>query len=270
MVNNLFAGEYHTAFKGQGMAFAEFREYVPGDDVRSISWTLTARAGKPFIKKYDEERELTLMLVVDISGSGDFGSGKYLKGEVASYIAAILGFAASKNNDLVGLLLFSDEIEKFIPPKKGRGHVHRILSEILNHRPASRKTNIAQALEHTRNMLKKRATIFVISDFMDKDFNRSLRQLGQKHDVITVNVQDPAELELPTLGLVNLHNAESGEVMTVDTSDPLYRKTYKKHIEELRKNTDTELRKAQVDRIQIVSGENFIDPLVAFFKRRHR
>jgi uncharacterized protein (DUF58 family) len=270
LVNNLFAGEYHTAFKGSGMTFAEFREYVPGDDIRSISWTLLARSGKPFIKKYDEERELTLMLAADISGSGDFGSGKYLKADVIAYLAAVLGFSASKNNDRVGLLLFSDEVELFTPPKKGRPHVQRILSDILSYEPKSRGTKISVALEHLMNGLTKRSTIFLLSDFMDQNFYLPLRQLGRRHDVIAVVIQDPTELEFPSIGLVNLRDAESGEVLTVDSSSPLFRKLYKEQIEVRKKNRDSELRKAQVDRIDVVSGENFLDPLVAFFKGRHK
>ncbi|HEX4923373.1 MAG TPA: DUF58 domain-containing protein [Bdellovibrionales bacterium] len=269
LVNNLFAGEYHTAFKGHGMTFAEFREYVPGDDVRSISWTLMARTGKPFIKKFDEERELTLMLAADVSGSGDFGSGKYLKADIIAYLSAILGFSASKNNDRVGLLLFSDEVEKFIPPKKGRAHVQRILSEILSYEPKSRGTKISVALEHMMNGLTKRSTIFLLSDFMDQNFYVPLRQLGRRHDTIAVVIQDPLELAFPPVGLVNLRDAESGEIITIDTSSPLVRKLYKEQIENSRKARDGELRRAAVDRIDVVSGDDFVDPLVAFFKKRH-
>jgi uncharacterized protein (DUF58 family) len=270
LVNNLFAGEYHTAFKGHGMTFAEFREYVPGDDVRSISWTLMARQGKPFIKKYDEERELTLMLAADVSGSGDFGSGKYLKADVIAYLAAVLGFSASKNNDRVGLILFSDEVEHFIPPRKGRAHVQRILSEILSYQPKSRGTKISVALEHMMNGLTKRSTIFLLSDFMDQNFYVPLRQLGRRHDVISVVIQDPIELAFPSMGLVNLRDAETGEIVTIDTSSPLVRKLYKEQIEVSRKNRDAELRRAAVDRIDVISGENFLDPLVAFFRKRHK
>jgi len=270
LVNNLFAGEYHTAFKGQGMTFAEFREYVPGDDVRSISWTLMAKQGKPFIKKYDEERELTLMLAADVSGSGDFGSGKYLKADIIAYISAVLGFSASKNNDRVGLLLFSNEVEKFIPPKKGRPHVQRILSDILSYDAKSRGTKISVAIDHLMNGLTKRSTIFLLSDFMDQNFYVPLRQLGRRHDVIAVVIQDPLELQFPAVGLVNLRDAETGETITIDSSSPLVRKLYKESIETSRKNRDGELRRAQVSRIDVVSGEDFLDPLVSFFKNRHK
>lgn len=270
LVNNLFAGEYHTVFKGQGMTFAEFREYVPGDEIRSISWNMMAKHGKPFIKKYDEERELTLMLAADISGSGDFGSGKYLKADIIAYLSAVLGFSAAKNNDRIGLLLFSDEVEQFIPPKKGRPHVQRILSDILSYVPKSRGTKISLAIEHMMNGLTKRSTIFLLSDFMDQNFYLPLRQLGRRHDVIAVVIQDPLELAFPAVGIVNIRDAETGEVVTVDSSSPLVQKLYRESIEAARKNRDNELRRAQVDRIDVVSGEDFLDPLVAFFKNRHK
>ncbi|MGE3975284.1 MAG: DUF58 domain-containing protein [Bdellovibrionales bacterium] len=270
LVNNLFAGEYHTAFKGSGMTFAEFREYVPGDDVRSISWTLMARHGKPFIKKYDEERELTLMLAIDVSGSGDFGSGQFLKAEVIAYIAAVLGFSAAKNNDRIGLLLFSDQVELYLPPKKGRGHVQLILSEILSFKPKSKGTSLSVGIQHLFGVLKKRATVFLLSDFMDKDFNQDLKQLGRRHDAIAVLVQDPAEMAVPNMGLVQLHDAETDEMVVVDSASPLFQRLYKEKISTQVKSRDLELRKAQVDCIRIVSGEKFIDPLVQFFQSRHR
>jgi uncharacterized protein (DUF58 family) len=173
LVNSLFAGEYHSAFKGQGMTFSDFREYVPGDDVRHISWTLTARADKPYLKKYDEERELTLMIAVDVSGSGEFGSKVYLKKEVIAQMAALLSFSAVKNNDRIGLLLFSDTVEHYVPPKKGRGHVHRILRDILFFEPRSKKTKISEALEHLRAVLNKKTNVFIFSDFLDNDYERS-------------------------------------------------------------------------------------------------
>ncbi len=269
LVNNLFAGEYHTAFKGTGMTFSEFREYVPGDEVRSIAWTLMARTGKLYIKKFDEERELTLMLAIDISGSGDFGTGKYLKGEVAAYVAAVLGFSAAKNNDRIGLLLFSDQVELYVPAKKGKGHVQRILSEILFFKPRSRGTNLNTGLQHLMGILTKRSTIFLISDFMDQNYTVALRLLGNKHDVVAVAIQDPAEAELPDMGLVQLHDAESGEVAIVDSSSPLFRKQYKERVTEVQKLRDQELRRSQVDIIRITSGDNFLDPLVSFFNSRH-
>lgn len=270
LVNNLFAGEYHTAFKGQGMQFAEFREYVPGDDVRSISWTLTAKAGKPFIKKYEEERELTLLLAVDVSGSGEFGTGKYFKGEVLTYLAAILAFSAAKNNDQIGLLLFSDRIEHFVPPKKGRGHVHRMIRDLLFFQPRSRQTKISVPCDHLRTLLKKKATIFLLSDFLDTDFQKALRFLGRKHNTVALIVEDPAEQILPNIGMIDLQDAESGEIMTIDTSDSLVRRRFEEGMRRRKELRDQELRKAEVDVVRITSGENFVDPLVAYFKGKHK
>lgn len=269
MVNNIFAGEYHSAFKGQGMTFSEFREYVPGDDIRTISWTLTARTGKTFIKKFDEEREMTLILAVDISGSSDFGSQTYFKGEIIAHLAALLGFSASKNNDPVGLLLFSDQVEHYVPPKKGHGQIHRILRDLYYFRPRSRRTNISTALEYIQGVLKKRSNIFLFSDFLDHDFDKPLRLIGQKHDVVSVVVSDPFEKELPDMGLVDLHDAESGEVITIDTSSKSCRDHYKKMVLEQQESRDKLLRRAQIDKINVDVGEDFAEPLIAFFKKRN-
>jgi uncharacterized protein (DUF58 family) len=270
LVNNLFAGEYHSAFKGQGMTFSEFREYAPGDDVRSISWPLTARMGKPFIKKYDEERELSLMLVVDVSGSGSFGTGEYFKGEVIAHLAALISFSAAKNNDSVGLILFSDQIEHFVPPKKGRGHVYRILRDLYYFKPRRSGTKVQAALEYLQGVLKKRSTVFLFSDFYDKGYDATLRQVGRKHDVIACVVQDKAEGEMPDLGLVDLEDSETGQMLTVDTSSPLFRAEYKKQMRKLRDGRDQLLRRAQVDRIDIDTSKDFVDPLIGFFRRRNR
>lgn len=268
LVNNVFSGEYHTAFKGQGMTFADFREYVPGDDVRSISWALTARAGKPFIKTFEEERELTMILAVDISGSTDFGSGDQFKGETMTLVAATLAFSAIKNNDQVGLLLFSDEVEHFVPPKKGRGHVHRILRDLLFFKPKRSGTRISTAATYLQGILKKRASIFVLSDFIDKNFDSSLRLLARKHDVISVVVQDRAEMVLPDMGLVEVQDAETGEVIVVDTSDPHFRSEFHKEVQKQKEERDRTIRRAQVARIDMISQEDFVKPLVAFFKQR--
>lgn len=270
LVNNLFAGEYHTAFKGQGMTFSEFREYSPGDDVRSISWPTTARMGKPYIKKYDEERELTLMLVVDVSGSGNFGTKNYFKGEVIAHLAALLSFSAVKNNDPVGLILFSDRIEHFVPPKKGRGHVYRILRDLYYFKPRSPKTNIKGALEYLQSVLRKRTTVFLFSDFMDQNFDRPLRQVGRKHDVIACVIEDPAEKEIPNVGLVELADAETGEILSVDTSSKIFRKEYTLYRNKMRENRDSLLKKSQVERVLISTGEDFVDPLIEFFRSRNR
>jgi uncharacterized protein (DUF58 family) len=270
LVNNLFAGEYNTAFRGQGMTFAEFREYEPGDDVRAISWPLTARHGKPFIKKFEEERELTLMLIVDVSGSGNFGTGEYIKGEVIAHLAAVLGFAAAKSSDPIGLILFSDQIEHFVPPKKGRGHVYRILRDLYYHRPRSQRTNIKQALEYAQGVLKKKSTVFVFSDFIDKGFDESLRLLSRKHDTVAVVVEDKAERDLPNLGLVDLQDPETGEIVTVDTSSPTFRRDFLAESARVHKERDALLKKAQVEKIDVLANEDIVDPLIAYFKKRNR
>lgn len=270
LVNNLFAGEYHTVFKGQGMTFADFREYVPGDDVRTISWALTARAGKPYIKKFDEERELTLMLAVDISASSEFGSGQYFKGEVMVHLAALLAFAAVKNKDQVGLVLFSDQIEHYVPPGKGRGHVHRILRDLYYFQPKSKRTKISAVANYLQGVLKKRATVFLISDFMDQDFDQSMRLLGKKHEVVALVIEDQAEARLPAMGLVDLEDAETGEVVTVDTSSAAFQRAYEFEMKQRRERRDKIMRKSQVDTVNIPNNENFVDPLVKYFQSRHR
>lgn len=268
LVNNLFAGEYHTAFKGQGMTFADFREYVPGDDVRSISWPLTARTGKPYIKTFEEERELTLILAVDVSGSSDFGTGPYFKGEVMTHMAALLAFSAVKNNDQVGLLLFSDQVEHFVPPKKGRGHVNRLLRDLFYYKPKSHRTKLSQGFSYLQGVLKKRATVFVFSDFMDQNFEQSLRLLGRKHDVVACVVNDAAEYSLPDMGVIEVQDAETGEIITVDTSSADFRKRYEHEVLKRKDQRDKLLRLSQVERVDVKSSEDYVNPLVAFFKKR--
>lgn len=268
LVNNLFAGEYHTAFKGQGMTFADFREYVPGDDVRSISWPLTARTGKTFIKTYEEERELTLIIAVDVSGSSDFGTGPYFKGEVMTHMAALLAFSAVKNNDQIGLMLFSDQVEHYVPPKKGRGHVHRLLRDLFYFKPKSNETKLATSLSYLQGVLKKRATIFLFSDFIDDNFEQPLRMLGRKHDVIACVVNDAAEYDLPNMGVVDMQDAETGEIVTVDTSSPSLREEYRKAVLKRKDQRDRQLRLAQVARVDVKSSEDYVNPLIAFFKKR--
>lgn len=270
IVNNQFAGEYHTMFKGQGMTFSDFREYVPGDDVRAISWALTARTGKTYIKKFDEERELTVILAVDISGSADFGTGEYFKGEVMAHLAALISFSAIKNKDQVGLLLFSDQIEHYVPPGKGRGHVHRILRDLFYFKPKSRRTKISVGLEYLQGVLKKRAAIFIISDFMDDKFDQSLSLLGRKHDVSALVVQDAAELKALNLGVIELEDVETGELVTVDTSSHAFRQTLDSEIKKRKEKRDKLLRKSQVDRVEIDTGGDYTSALIQFFSRRGR
>lgn len=270
MVNNIFAGEYNSAFKGQGMTFSEFREYVPGDDIRTISWPLTARTGKTFIKKFDEEREMTLVLAVDVSGSADFGSKNYYKGEVIAHLAALLGFSASKNNDPVGLLLFSDQVEHYVPPKKGSGQIHRILRDLYYFQPKSRRTDIGSALEFLQGVLKKRSNVFIFSDFIAEGFDKPLRLMGQKHDVVSVIINDPIEQELPDLGLINLQDAETGEILTIDTSSISFREFFKKSMADAQEQRDRNLRRTQVDKIEVSTQGDFTAPLIGFFKKRNR
>lgn len=270
LVNNQFAGEYHTMFKGQGMTFSDFREYVPGDDVRTISWALTARTGKPYIKKFDEERELTVILAVDVSGSADFGTGEYFKGEAMTHIAALIAFSAVKNKDQVGLLLFSDQVEHYVPPGKGRGHVHRILRDLFYFKPKSRRTKLSVGLDYLQGVLKKRAAVFVISDFMDENFDSALRLLGRKHDVAALVMQDKAELELPDLGVIELQDAETGELVTVDTSSESFRKDFQSQLKNRREKREKLLKQSQVSRVDLTSSGNYVDPLISFFKSRKR
>ncbi len=269
LVNSVLVGQYHSAFKGQGMTFAEFREYVPGDDVRAISWPLTARTGKTFIKKFDEDRELTLIFAIDISGSVDYGSQKYFKGEVMAHLAAVLGFSALKNNDHVGLLLFSDQVEYFVPPKKGRTHIQRILRDLYFVKPKRRGTQISIATGYLQGILKKRATIFLFSDFLDQNFSMSIRNLARKHDVIACVVQDPSEKLMPNLGMIEMHDPETDEVMIVDTGSSVFRAAYEKQMQSQDKKRTDELKKSGVDSIQVTVGESFVDPLIAYFRKRN-
>lgn len=268
LVNSLFSGQYHSAFKGQGMTFAEFREYVPGDDVRTISWPLTARTGRPYIKKFDEERELTLILAVDVSGSLNFGTGEYVKGEIVTHLSALLGFAAAKNNDHVGLLLFTDQVEHFVPPKKGRGHIQRILRDLYYFKPKGHGTKIAVALEYLQGILKKRASVFVMSDFQDQEYAHKLKFMSRKHDVVACVIEDPGEIDFPKLGLIDISDPESGQILTVDSSSPIFRRAYGEYMKNQKTIREKELRQAGVDRVEVVSGANFVEPLASYFRKK--
>lgn len=250
------------------MTFSDFREYVAGDDVRAISWALTARAGKPFIKTFEEERELTMVLAVDVSGSQDYGSKNYFKGETLTYVAATLAFSAVKNNDQVGLLLFSNDVELYIPPKKGRAQVFRIIRELLYFKPKSNATKISAGLDYLRGILKKRATIFLLSDFQDKNYEASLRQLERKHEVIAGLVQDETEFIFPDVGLIELQDSETGEMVLVDTSNRAFRaemqSRFKNDFEVFQKN----LTRSGVRSFSFLPNENYHHALLAFFKRR--
>lgn len=268
LVNNIFSGEYHTKFKGQGMTFSDFREYVAGDDVRAISWALMARAGKPYIKTFEEEREMTLMLAIDVSGSQDFGSKNYFKGETVAYVAATLAFSAIRNNDHVGLLLFSNDVELYVPPKKGKAHVYRILREILYYKPKNRTTRLTTALEFLRGVLKKRATIFLLSDFQDQGYETALTFLEKKHEVIAGLIQDEAEFNFPNVGLIDLQDAETGETILLDTSNPAFREEMKTKFKTDYDQFARHLKRSGVDSFTYQADDEFHKALLAFFKRR--
>ncbi len=268
LVNNIFSGEYHTKFKGQGMTFSDFREYVPGDDVRAISWTLMARAGKPYIKTFEEERELTMIIAVDISGSQDFGSKNNFKGETLAYVAATLAFSAIRNNDQVGLLLFTNEVELFVPPKKGKAHVYRILRDILFFKPKNKQTRINSALDYLRGVLKKRATVFLLSDFQDEGYENSLTYLEKKHEVIAGLICDESEFLFPDVGLIDLQDAETGETVLIDTSNPVFREEMKSQFKNNIDQFQKKLKKTGVDSFSFEANDQFHHSLIAFFKRR--
>jgi uncharacterized protein (DUF58 family) len=270
LVNEVFSGEYHSVFKGRGMSFAEVREYTYGDDVRSIDWNVTARTGAPFVKVFEEERELTVMLLVDVSASGDFGTRERLKAEVAVEICALLAFSATKNNDKVGLLVFSDHVEKFVPPRKGRRHVLRVLRELLYHRPEGRGTDIAAALEYLAHVQRKKAVTFLVSDFRDEGFERPLAVAGRRHDLIAVRLSDPRERELPPVGFLELEDPETGERVVVDTSSATFRTAFAGVVASRQTQLDRALRRSKVDVIDVETGRPYVRALMRFFEDRMR
>ena len=270
LVNDLFSGEYHSVFKGRGMTFSEVREYQPGDDIRLIDWNVTARTGAPFVKIFEEERELTVFILVDISGSGNFGSLDQLKRDFASEIAAVLGFSAIKNNDKVGLILFSDEIEKFLVPKKGKSHVLRVIRELLYTKPKSRRTSIKKALDYLLNVAKRKSVVFLISDFLDDHYWSSLKVVNRKHDLIGIRLYDPAEIKPPNLGLTKVKDSESGESFWVDTSDNNIMDELERtnHLNQDKLNSKS--KKIGFDLITISIEKDFVEPILSFFKMRER
>ena len=268
LVNDLFGGEYHSIFKGRGMTFSEVREYNPGDDIRLIDWNVTARTGSPFVKVFEEERELTVFLVVDISASGEFGSGSQLKRDYGAEVASVLGFSAIKNNDKVGLILFSDRVEKYIIPKKGKSHVLRVIRELLYTVPKGSKTSIKVALDYLLKVAKRKCVVFLISDFLDEGYLRSLKIANKKHDLITIQLLDPAELELPDMGLLKVEDPETGETFWIDTSSQKSMKQLRKEIGIKQSNFRKEIKKSGIDLISISTDEDFVDPLMSFFKSR--
>lgn len=270
LVNDLFAGQYHSAFKGRGMEFEDVREYQPGDDVRSIDWNVTARAGRPFVKNFREERELTVMLVVDISPSQEFGSDLQLKSEVVAELGATLAFSAIQNNDKVGMLLFTDRVEGFVKAEKGARHVLRVVRELLYHEPQGHGTDIGGALRYLARVMRRRAVIFLISDFHAPDFLQALSLLKRRHDVIPIRVRDPRESELPSAGYVELLDPETGEVMLINTRSRKTRAAYQRLVAQTDEGLTDEFRRRGVDVIDIVTGESFVGPLRRFFRKRGR
>lgn len=270
MVSDLFAGAYHSVFKGQGMEFHEVREYVPGDDIRAIDWNVTARMGHPFIKKYVEERELTVMLAVDVSGSQNFGRGAQFKKDLAAELAAVLAFAAIQNNDRVGLMLFTDEVEHFLAPRKGTRHVLRVIRDALYFRPRQRGTSLAQALTRLNRILTRRSVVVVISDFLDDQFRAALTVSARRHDVIAVVIEDLREHTWVPAGVVEWEDAETGVRQLVDTSDRATRDALQRLQEQRRQARDQQLRAAGVDVIRVNTGEPYAPALVKFFRQRER
>lgn len=270
LVNQVFSGEYHSVFKGRGMEFSEVREYQYGDDIRSIDWNVSARFNHPFVKVFEEERELTVMLVVDFSRSGSFGTHNQLKNEIAAEICAVLAFSAIKNNDKVGLILFTDRIEKFVPPKKGRAHILRIVRELISFEPDGTGTDIKQALEYFNRVNKKRTIAFLISDFIDEGYDRILRIVSRKHDIIAIELSDPREESLPNVGMLKIRDAETGAERWVDTANAAVRKHVEAHWRSLSEQRRQLFVRSRVDAIPVRIDKPYIKPIVDFFKLREQ
>lgn len=265
---NIFAGEYHTAFKGRGMTFAEVREYQYGDDIRSIDWNVTARFGKPYIKVFEEERELTVVLLVDVSGSLEFGTTSQFKKDIITEIAATLAFSTIQNNDKVGVIFFSNKIEKFIPPKKGKKHVLHIIRELLVFEPENNKTDIVEALKYFTNVIKKRSTAFIISDFIDSEFDSTLRIANNKHDIAALQVFDVRESVLPNVGLIKVKDAEEGKRMWIDTADKRLRTSYKNSWNERQLALQKIFKQAGVDSVSMSTNDDYVRTLMRLFRLR--
>jgi len=270
LVNDLFGGEYHSVFKGRGMTFSEVREYQPGDDIRLIDWNVTARCGSPFVKVFEEERELTVYLMVDVSRSGHFGTQSQFKSELAIEIAAVLGFSAIKNNDKVGLILFSDEVEQFISPKKGKSHVLRVVRELLYHQPRGKRTSIKTALDFLLRIAKRRSVVFLLSDFMDEGYLSSLKIANRKHDIIGLQMSDPFELAIPDIGLVKIHDPETEDSTWIDTSSSKERKHFEDRIAEEREAFKKECERIGFDLIHISTDQDYVEPIMTYFKKREK
>ena len=270
LVETAFAGDYHSVFKGRGMNFEDVREYQPGDEIRAIDWNVTARLGTAFVKQFTEERELTVMLIVDVSASGNFGSTTQSKRELAAEVACLLAFSAIRNNDKVGLLLFSDRVELFIPPKKGRSHTLRLIREILFFQPGGRGTAPALALDYLNKIVTRRAVVFFISDFQAPDFSHALAVSGRRHDFIAIHIQDEREKVLPGIGIITLEDAESGEQIEVNTMERATRQRFTDFADEQEAELSRTLRRSNIDAIALRTGEDYLPALRSFFKQRER
>ena len=268
LTNQVFAGEYHSAFKGRGMTFSEVREYQYGDSIRNIDWNVTARFSKPFVKIFEEERELTVILLIDVSASKVFGTQMQYKRDLITELAAVLSFSAIQNNDKIGVILFSEEVEKFIPPKKGKKHILRIIRDLLEFEPKHKGTNIASALQFFTNAIKKKSTAFLISDFIDEGYEKALQIANNKHDLIAIKVFDERETELPNVGLLKLLDAETGECKWIDSSSEKVRRTYAENWRKSEEYLNGIFAKFGVDNISVNTGEDYIKPLIGLFKRR--
>jgi len=272
--SQIFSGEYHSAFKGRGMAFSEVREYQPGDDIRSIDWNVTARLNHPYVKVFEEERELTVMLLVDISASGDFGTRQQFKKELITELCAVLSFSAIQNNDKIGVIFFTDQIEKFIPPKKGKSHILRIIRELIEFEPEHHKTNMGEALRYFTNVIKKRSIAFLISDFMDfnreKTFEDALKIAAKKHDVVGLKIYDERETMLPEIGLITIRDAETGRMRWIDTSGKKARNDYHAWWNAREKYLSELFVRSGVQRVNLRTDQNYVQPLMNFFKSRGR
>lgn len=268
LTQQIFSGQYHSAFKGRGMAFSEVREYNYGDDVRSIDWNVTARFNHPYVKIFEEERELTVMLLIDVSASNIFGTRGMYKKDLITELAAVLSFSAITNNDKVGVIFFSNKVEKFIPPQKGRTHILRIIRELLNYEPTEKQTDISEALRYLTNAIKKRATAFVISDFLDTNFETALKIAKNKHDVVVVQTVDKGEMQIPAMGLMQIKDAETGKISLMDTSDKRFQKQYRNWWEEKDKQLSEILKKTGVDNVKLFTDKDYVPALKNLFLRR--
>lgn len=269
-VNDSLAGEYESVFKGRGMEFDQVREYHMGDDIRSIDWNVTARTGEPHVKLFVEERELTVIFLVDLSASGSFGSSGKIKNEVAAELCALLAFSAIKNNDKVGLIVFTDQVEMFIPPAKGTTHVLRLIRELLDFKPKQTKTSISAGIDYLGRIITKRSVVFLISDFLEEGYEKQLRVLGKKHDLIAVSITDPREVKLPNVGLIELEDAETGELILIDTGSKGVRKNYEKLGAERHGSLKEMFRSMDIDQIEILTNRDYLKDLIKFFKTRER